>query len=710
MLDSCWHHPVLRLINAEDRLNKERVVADRRARSQQLEIKLAPAIARALTLQSFNPLTADLIALAKLAPDSAVIVAARGKLRAVMEDRLAALGPAAQLAPLVAMHDDHAELLVALGLSDLSDRVSSQRDTALARVEGLTNGIENAIAWGNLDAPADNNAASQLAALRAIAPDDKRVNELQEKLINAYASRATDKIEAGAWNEARAQIALARQLQPSPTLESRLQQVLESVDAARQQAKDRLASEGEKRAAEAKQRRLADLEEQLRNDTEAAKTIDDSRQILQKLSRLEAIAPGQELVKSTRRTLATKLSSAAVEKGRRGSDWDVALKDITYVASLFPDSAAAEKARIQIESDLAKAQTLAKKNEINDLRTNLTQLAGAKPDEAWSQSVSVALAKLVKKVPADDPWLVQMRGQLSDIYVAEAAKLQSSQRFSLASQQLDRAETINPKATQINQARNSLKASLTEFRSAQRKKDITARIEAHKQTFVAHIKSKQITNAKKTLALLTKDLPSDDSFLTTEAPTMLAGVYLQFANSKIAQKDFGAAIEFAQFGLKYRPRHAQLLAAQKTAKSGLNQSTAKATIPISRAVIPSRKPIAPKPSTIVAPTPAPAMVASRITGQQVYGNWCSEKVNLTLAANSFTFILPGGAGSASYPIKQYDFAEKTFTIAWVDKQRGAMETQFGNLASDNSSLVQLRGRSLSAYKWNEYTRLFRRCP
>lgn len=119
--------------------------------------------------------------------------------------------------------------------------------------------------------------------------------------------------------------------------------------------------------------------------------------------------------------------------------------------------------------------------------------------------------------------------------------------------------------------------------------------------------------------------------------------------------------------------------------------------------------VAPAPKPVVV-APAPKPVVARITEQQVLGNWCSDTVNLALKTNSFTFILPGGGGSVSYPIKQYDFAEETFSIEWTDKQRGAMETQFGNLASDNKSLVQLRGRSVSENKWNEYNRSFRRCP
>jgi len=692
------------LINTQDRLDRERIIAARRARAQQLEIKLAAEVARSKTLQSFKPLAKNLIALAALAPGSAVITQAREHIGPAIEDRLEALESDLKLKLLVELNSEYARLLSAIGLTALSERVAALHDATVARVDGLANGIADAIAWGNLDTPADNNANSQLVALRAIAPDDSRADNLHEKLINAYVSRAHDKMLAGAFDDARDQLVRARKQQPSPNLDSLLQTSLANIIRAESQAKQLLASEGQKRAEQEKQDRIAALEQQLKTETDAAKTIGDGRQILQKLSRLEAIAPANQLIKATRDTLAEKLSAAAIDKGTNGGDWNTALKDVKYVDSLFPDSAAAAKARTHIETERAKAQTLAKQNEIKRLRANLTELATAKPDQAWSQDTTALLTKLAVRVSTEDPWLARMRIQLTDIYLNEAATLRSSQRFTLASQQLERAEKINPGAAPIEMARVDLKLRMAEFVTAQRKKDVAARIEALKQTFVAHIKAKQPSSAKKTLALLTTGISGDDPFVTSEAPTLLAGVYVQFANSKNVQKDFDAAIEFAEAGLQYKPDNTELLAALKTAKTALARIRETAAARPQ----PTAKPVAPKPAVIVVPTPAP-VATTRITEQQVFGNWCSDEVNLTLAANNFTFYLPGG-GSASYPIKRYEFAEDTFTIEWSDKQRGAMETQFGNLASDNSSLVQLRGRNISENKWNVYNRPFRRCP
>jgi GGDEF domain-containing protein len=295
----------------------------------------------------------------------------------------------------------------------------------------------------------------------------------------------------------------------------------------------------------------------LKADTAAAKIINDSRKILRKLSSLEAIVPGNALLASTRETLAEKLSVATVASGKSSGDWDKALKEIKNIDSLFPKSAAIAAAQTEIQS------------EIESLRTNLKELATAKPDGSWSKNTTALLTKLTPLVPSSDPWLADMRNQLTDVYLAEAVELQASQRFTLAAQQLDRAKKINPDAASIKQGRESVKVALASFKSEQREQDTAARIAAHKQTFMGHIKSKQIASAKKTLELLRADLAGTDPFVKTEGPALLAEAYLEFATSKNSQKDYAAAIKFAESGSQYAPKDKQLLAALKTAKNGL---------------------------------------------------------------------------------------------------------------------------------------------
>ena len=88
------------------------------------------------------------------------------------------------------------------------------------------------------------------------------------------------------------------------------------------------------------------------------------------------------------------------------------------------------------------------------------------------------------------------------------------------------------------------------------------------------------------MKLLRADLAGTDPFVKTEGPALLAEAYLEFATSKNSQKDYAAAIKFAESGSQYTPKDKQLLAALKTAKNGL--ANAKKT-----AAAPPAKPVAP---------------------------------------------------------------------------------------------------------------------
>ena len=72
------------LVNVQDRLNKARVVAGQRARSQESAAKLAPQVASAQSLDSFNSIASDLVSLAAIAPESLIIARARANIRPVI--------------------------------------------------------------------------------------------------------------------------------------------------------------------------------------------------------------------------------------------------------------------------------------------------------------------------------------------------------------------------------------------------------------------------------------------------------------------------------------------------------------------------------------------------------------------------------------------------------------------------------------------------
>lgn len=116
-----------------------------------------------------------------------------------------------------------------------------------------------------------------------------------------------------------------------------------------------------------------------------------------------------------------------------------------------------------------------------------------------------------------------------------------------------------------------------------------------------------------------------------------------------------------------------------------------------------------------APPPPPAALggmersippaASSIAVSQVYGNWCSPQVRMTISANTWTFGLPDGA-TVSYPISSMTINGTTIVVtSSVGKTWVTMEF---TLASD-TELVQYRGRQSGSSAWVVYNRPLSRC-
>jgi serine/threonine protein kinase len=141
------------LLNARDRLEKERLTAERNAQAERLELTLTDIVASASSLESFFPVASDLVALAELRPGSAVVKNARDTLGPLVESRLRALEREPKLDALKELDNALNGALTAIELDSLAQLVSEQHDTVAAQVEDLVNGTAGAIALGNLNSP-----------------------------------------------------------------------------------------------------------------------------------------------------------------------------------------------------------------------------------------------------------------------------------------------------------------------------------------------------------------------------------------------------------------------------------------------------------------------------------------------------------------------------------------------------------------------------
>lgn len=92
----------------------------------------------------------------------------------------------------------------------------------------------------------------------------------------------------------------------------------------------------------------------------------------------------------------------------------------------------------------------------------------------------------------------------------------------------------------------------------------------------------------------------------------------------------------------------------------------------------------------------------------LFGTWCGSAFKLALTPVLWTYVLPSGAESV-FTVQRYDFADGRLTVSgtWPDGQ--AAVSDFGSIAVDHASMVQVRARFQGDAQWRDYNRPLHRC-
>lgn len=131
-----------------------------------------------------------------------------------------------------------------------------------------------------------------------------------------------------------------------------------------------------------------------------------------------------------------------------------------------------------------------------------------------------------------------------------------------------------------------------------------------------------------------------------------------------------------------------------------------APAPPEPAPVPAAVPAAPVPAS---PAPVPAAEPPGTDhARALLGNWCGSAFKLHLTPARWSYILPNGSESA-FTVERYEFADGRLSVfgTWPDGQ--AAVSDFGSIAPDHASMVQVRARMQGDAQWREYNRPFRRC-
>lgn len=97
-----------------------------------------------------------------------------------------------------------------------------------------------------------------------------------------------------------------------------------------------------------------------------------------------------------------------------------------------------------------------------------------------------------------------------------------------------------------------------------------------------------------------------------------------------------------------------------------------------------------------------------LTAERIFGTWCSDAVDIMLAADSMTFLLPSG-DELLFAVDRYEIVEGNVWVRWEDHKRRRLVTEFGEIDEDRRKMVQIRGREEPDGSWNTYNRAYTRC-
>ncbi len=133
--------------------------------------------------------------------------------------------------------------------------------------------------------------------------------------------------------------------------------------------------------------------------------------------------------------------------------------------------------------------------------------------------------------------------QIADLYLEKASQTLQEERFDAADGYVDTVERFAPSLEKILDTRNAIASARDE---SERK----AKVEANKSDFKIFTEANNVAEAEKLFEQLKADIPQTDTYITSEAPRLLADCYARLAQTNAESKDYISAFSLVTKGLE----------------------------------------------------------------------------------------------------------------------------------------------------------------
>ncbi len=473
------------------------------------------------------------------------------KLRADVEPRvkkeLAALAQARNWGASELMYGDFSHMLRALGLHDLDAKTNALHEEFTAEVGKLRAEVTTVVAADKLTP----EASGLVAQLSAMAPRNELTADAHDQLATAYLTQAALARDQGDFTASKAALSSATALAPRAPVQQLIE--AENTLVQREQGMDSAARDAARAA------RIAEFEQSYPTFATSIGALGSDpaalTSALAALAKLRQLNPTDSRLADSTTALAAAVASAGDALGQKG-EWDDAVGlaragiiDLPRASTLADKLVTFEEQRKLARIEADKQLVATAKTDIEKLLENPTA------DRAWRASIRQKMADITALGDPNDPWLKETGTRLATRYVERAQEMRTEQRFAEGANMLADAERFGPDTAGLAEEKAALAAATEAFEKEQEEQARLARLDGLRQTFETQAKASDVANAAKTLDALKREVgTADDSFVSTEAPRLLAGAYLRLATTKAAETDFASALRFAKACAELQPQ------------------------------------------------------------------------------------------------------------------------------------------------------------
>ena len=408
-----------------------------------------------------------------------------------------------------------------LAVKDLEDRLLARENDEIKRQSDL---FDDYLQRGLLiEAQGPQNIGTTLAAIRRIDPTNRLLRD--PRLPGAFAEQIRKALKSNNPVLAQALVTAGLAFDAQDTTLADLRDQTQRATGEQQLAARRQTLETGLAALTAGQATLADLDGR-RTDIAELRTIAADSSTLAKIQDAAQRAVGQQ-------------TTQLVAQNQPGQAQELVARYADFLSPSFVD---------QKRQELASARGALQQRDaaVAQLKTTLDGLLrDQKTDPAWETDFSHQLRLLAAYLPANDPYVVQVKTRAAQGFIAQARTLRTAQRLAEADHMLAEARTFAPQAADLGAEEKLLADARTAQESASKEKNRLAQLEALKQKLLVQARANDVAEALTSLKELRANLPAGDSYLSVQAPDAIGNAYLRLASSAAKDGRFDNAVSLA---------------------------------------------------------------------------------------------------------------------------------------------------------------------